>query len=121
MVKKILVVDDEPDILKVVVFRLKKLGHEVLSAVNGQEALDLIQKERPSVVVLDLVVPIIDGYEVCRRLKSDDELKDISVILLTASIDSGLPEKAKELKADDYLAKPFEPEELINKVEKFLK
>ena len=62
MAKKILVVDDEPDILKVVVFRLEKAGYEVFSAVNGQEALDSIDKIHPDLIVLDLIVPIIDGY-----------------------------------------------------------
>ena len=120
MAKKILVVDDEPDILKVVVFRLEKAGYEVFSAVNGQEALDSIDKIHPDLIVLDLIVPIIDGYEICRRIKADENLKKIPVILLTASITGGLPEKAKMLKAEDYLAKPFEPEVLLQKIKKFI-
>ena len=120
MAKKILVVDDEPDILKVVIFRLKKLGHEIATATNGQEALDSIQKEKPDLILLDLRLPVIDGYEVCKRLKTDEELKHIPIILLTASTAGSIAEKTKEFKADDYLIKPFDMKELRAKVKKFL-
>ena len=120
MTKKILVVDDEPDIRKIVTFRLKKAGYEIATATNGQEALDSAQKEKPDLILLDLRLPIIDGYEVCRRLKTDQELKHIPVILLTASSAGKIAEKTKEFKADDYLIKPFDPEKLLAKVKKFL-
>lgn len=119
MAKKVLVVDDEPDLLKVAVFRLKKTGYTILTAVDGQQALDYIQKETPDLILLDLLLPVIDGCEVCRRIKEDDTLKHIPVILFTASaID--VQEKAKEAGADDYIVKPFAPDELLKKVENFI-
>lgn len=122
MAKKILVVDDEPDLLKVVTFRLRKTGYEVITATNGQNGLDLIKKEKPDLVLLDLRLPILDGDEVCRRLKADDKLKSIPVILITATSSvSKIAEKTKELGADDYMMKPFDPEELLKKVKKFIK
>ena len=121
MAKTILVVDDELDILKVVTFRLKKLGHTILTSVDGQEALDLIRKEKPNLVLLDLAIPTINGYELCKRLRKDDALKDIPIIFLTASQTDRIEAKTKGFTADDYLIKPFEPEELLEKVRKYLK
>ena len=120
MAKKILAVDDEPDILKVVIFRLKKIGYEVITAIDGKEALDLAERERPDLILLDLRLPIINGYEVCQKIKADEKLKKIPVILLTASTSSEFAEKMKEYQADDYLVKPFEPEELLTKIKKFI-
>lgn len=119
MPKRILIVDDEPDILRVVIFRLKKSGYEVLTAVNGQEALDLIQKEPLDLIILDLRLPLISGLEVCKQIKSNDKLKHIPVILFTASTNC-VKEKAIEVCADDYLIKPFEPEIFLQKVKKLI-
>jgi CheY-like chemotaxis protein len=116
MSKKILVVDDEPDILKVVTFRLRKAGYHILEAVEGEQALQIIEKERPDLILLDLRIPVIDGYEVCKRIKSDDKTKDIPVIILTASVTRDMQAKVEELKADDYLVKPFDPAVLLTKV-----
>ena len=121
MAKKILVVDDEPDILKVVVFRLEKAGYKVTAAEDGQKALDSVQREKPDLILLDLRLPVIDGYEVCKRLRSDEAFKKIPIIFLTASTAPTIIEKTKEYKADDYLIKPFEPDDLLKKVEKFVK
>jgi CheY-like chemotaxis protein len=120
MPKRILVVDDEPDILKVIEVRLKAQGYEILTAVDGKEALDLIQQQKPDLVLLDLRLPVMDGYEVCRRMKSDNELKGIPVIILTATVPEKLAQKMEELKADDYMTKPFVPENLLKKVKKFV-
>ena len=119
MPKKILVVDDESDILSVVKFRLKKEGYEIIEARDGQAALDLVKKEKPDLILLDLRLPVIDGYEVCRRLKSNETLKAIPVIFMTASSAGKVVEKSKEFQADDYIIKPFEPEVLLEKVKKF--
>ena len=121
MAKKILVVDDEPDMLKIVTFRLKKLGHEILTAVDGQEALDMIKDKRPDLVLLDLLLPIIDGYQVCKQVKNDETLKHIPIIFFTASGASNVAEKAKEMGADDFLVKPFDTEHLLQKVKSFIK
>lgn len=120
MTKKILVVDDEPDILKVVTFRVKKLEYEVVTATNGQEALDLIQKEEPDLILLDIELPVMNGYEVCQRVKTNEKLKHIPIIFLTASIASKIAEKVKEFNADDYLIKPFDSEELLKKIKNFI-
>ena len=118
--KKILIVDDEPDILKVVTFRVKKLEYEVVTATNGQEALDLIQKEEPDLILLDIELPVMNGYEVCQRVKTNEKLKHIPIIFLTASSASKIAEKVKEFNADDYLIKPFDSEELLKKIKNFI-
>lgn len=118
--KKVLVVDDEPDILKVISFRLKKAGYEVLTATNGKIALDLVYSNRPDLILLDLRMPVMTGDEVCTKIKNDTELCSIPIIILTASTGSKLPEKAKELRADDYLLKPFDSETMFKKVQKII-
>jgi len=119
MQKKILFVDDEPDVLLVGAFRLKKAGYEVLTAVNGQDALDLAQKTMPDLMLLDLRLPILTGLEVCKKIKSDEKLKQIPIILFTASVED-MDSKTREAGANDYLIKPFDPEQLLEKVKKFL-
>ena len=118
--KKVLVIDDEPDILKVISFRLKKAGYEVLTASNGKIALDLISVNKPDLILLDLRMPVMGGEEVCAQLKNDALLKEIPIILLTASSGGGIAEKAKELKADDSLVKPFDYDILLGKVQKLI-
>ena len=118
--KKILIVDDEPDILKAVTFRVKKMEYEVVTATNGQEALDLIQKEEPDLILLDIELPVMNGYEVCQRVKTNEKLKHIPIIFLTASSASKIAEKVKEFNADDYLIKPFDSEELLKKIKNFI-
>lgn len=120
MSSKILIVDDEPDLLKIAVFRLKKAGYEITTAVDGGEALDCIYKNRPDVVLLDLLLPVIDGVEVCRKIKQDDALKNIPVILFTASA-LDIQQKVKEAGAEDYIVKPFDIDELLEKVNRQLK
>ena len=116
----VLVIDDEPDILRIVTFRLKKLGYEIYSAVNGEDGLNLIKKLKPDLVFLDIRMPILSGYDVCEIVKKDEELKSIPIVFLTATTTSTVIEKTIEYKADDYLIKPFEPEALLGKVKKFL-
>jgi two-component system alkaline phosphatase synthesis response regulator PhoP len=115
MSKKILIVDDEPDILKVIVFRLKKLGYEIITAVEGEGALDLIKDEKPDLIILDLRLPKKCGNEICLDIKKHNNLKDIPVIIVTASSDK-IKEIAKDCQADDYILKPFDSEEFINKI-----
>jgi CheY-like chemotaxis protein len=117
----ILVIDDEPDILKVTSIRLRKLGYNVLTAVDGKQGLDVIRSEIPDLVLLDMVMPFMNGAEVCERVRNDNALKHIPIILFTASGTAAVTdEKIKKLGADDYIIKPFEPEELAGKVEKIL-
>lgn len=120
MVKKILIVDDEPDLLKIIVYRLRKMGYEISTVVNGREALDLLNIKIPDLILLDVLLPIISGYEVCRRIKSDLKLSRIPVVLLTACNIRDVLKKAEEIGADDYLSKPFESKELLDKIRKFI-
>ncbi len=118
--KLILIVDDEPDILKIVIFRLQKSGYEVITAQDGKTGLQLADKKKPDLILLDLRLPVMDGSEVYQRLKSDENLKKIPVIFLTASAEEGIKDKMKELGSDGYIIKPFEPEELLDKVKKYI-
>lgn len=117
--KKILLVDDEPDLVKVTTYRLKKMGYDVVAGVTGQEALDLIRSEKPDLVLLDLRLPVIDGLDVCKKVKADKKLKDIPIILFTASTGS-IVDNVKEVGADGYLIKPFNQEQLAAELKKFL-
>lgn len=122
MPKKILVVDDEPDILKTVNFRLKKAGYEALTAANGQEAIAIIRKEKIDLVLLDLVMPVMDGYELYRIIKGDENFRDIPIIILSASAHKNTVEDTrKELKVEGYLLKPFEAQELLDNIRNVLK
>jgi len=114
--KKILVVDDEPDILKVVVFRLKKAGYEVAQAALGKEALRLMKAARPDLVVLDYRLPDMNGMDVARTMKADDKLKDVPIILLSASSGENMSAAVKDADINEYLKKPFDPDELLGKV-----
>lgn len=116
--KKIMIVEDEQDILKMTVFRVKKAGYDVITAPDGAKALELAASEKPDMIFLDLGIPIYDGYEVCRRLKTDDELKKIPVVILTASSDS-VEGKTQEIGADAYLLKPYELEDLLSTIARF--
>ncbi|MCK9572499.1 MAG: response regulator [Candidatus Omnitrophica bacterium] len=119
MGKKILIVDDEPDLLRVACFRLEKSGYQVITAINGQQALELVNKEFPDLVLLDVRLPLLEGPDVCLRLKKDEKLKDIPVILFTASTQD-IKEKVKQCGAQGYLFKPFSADELLNKVKEFV-
>lgn len=118
--KNILIVEDEPDVLKMTAFRLKKAGYEVMTTTDGEKALEMVEKEGPDLIFLDLNLPVIDGYEVCRKLKANNRLKEIPVVILSASAD-GIKEITAEIGGNDYLIKPYEPEELFAKVDKYLK
>ena len=121
MPKTILVVDDEPAIVKVVSFRLKKAGYNVVSAADGQEGLDLIGKIKPDLILLDLRLPVLDGFQVCQKVKADENLKAIPIIIFTASsMGENIDSRYKEVGADDYLIKPFEPEVLLEKIRKLI-
>ncbi|MDD5437222.1 MAG: response regulator [Candidatus Omnitrophica bacterium] len=121
MSKKILVVDDEQDIMDVATVRLKHLGYEIIPAVDAEEALVILQKVTPDLILLDLLLPKMQGDELCKRLKSDDKFKKIPVILFTASaVRPSLPESMEDMGADDCVLKPFDPQELLSKVKKFI-
>jgi two-component system phosphate regulon response regulator PhoB len=114
--ERILVVDDEPDIVALVVYHLAKAGYRVSSAAAGPDALAMARRERPSLIVLDLMLPGMSGFEVLEQLRADDNTRGIAVLMLTARKDEPDRIKGLSLGADDYLTKPFSPQELVLRV-----
>ncbi len=119
--KKVLIVEDNADNREVIRTVLTHHGYEVVEAVDGLEGIDKAGRERPDVILMDLSLPKMDGWEATRRLKADDELKDIPVIAITAHAMSGDEEKALEHGCNGYLAKPCTPKSVIDIVKKFIK
>ncbi len=120
MKPKILVVDDEPDALEVIAFKLKEAGYVPLTAADGLRAVELVRDERPALVVLDLMLPKMDGLEVCKLLRRDPATAGIPIIMLTARAAEMDRIVGLELGADDYVTKPFSPRELILRIKKVL-
>lgn len=118
---QIVIVEDEPDILDVLSYNLKREGYEVATAQDGSRGLELIQNEKPKLVLLDLMLPGMDGLDVCRSLKSDDATKAIPVIMLTAKGEESDIVLGLGIGADDYITKPFSPKELIARVKAVLR
>jgi len=116
MNKKILIADDNPDNVELLRKRLNSQGYETVAAFDGEEALQVVTRENPDLLILDIMMPKLDGYEVLRRLKQIDEFRDLPVILLTARKE--IPDKIKglDIGADDYITKPFNPQELLARV-----
>jgi len=120
MAKKILVVDDEVQLVEMVKIRLEANGYEVLAAYDGQEALDKTREEKPDLIVLDLMLPKLDGYKVCRMIKFDDKYKSIPIILFSARAQDSDKEMGVQVGADAYITKPFEPQVLLSKIKELL-
>ncbi len=122
MATKILLVDDERDIVEVTKVRLESKGFEVVCAYDGLEALDKVKEAKPDLVLLDLFMPVMHGYEVCRKLKEDSKTKAIPVILFSAGLCKGsCPKEAKDVGAADFVPKPFDVEELVDKIKFYTK
>ena len=121
MKSRILAVDDEEDIVELVRYNLEREGYETIAAFSGRDALDLISKKKPDLIVLDLMLPDVDGLEITRRLKNDAELKDIPIIMLTAKGEEADVVVGLELGADDYIVKPFSPRILSARVKSVLR
>ena len=119
--EKILVVDDEQDLVKLIRYHLEKEGYKVISAYNGEDALFLTRKERPDLIILDLMLPGIDGLEICKKLKADQELAHTAIIMLTAKGEESDITMGLKLGADDYMTKPFSPKELVARVQAVLR
>ena len=120
MAKKILVVDDSPTQLRLAATPLMEKGYEVVTATNGEEGLQAALTERPDVIVLDVVMPIMDGFQACRKIKASPEIKQTPVIMLTTKNQKADEFWGKRQGADVYLTKPFEPEDLLAAVGQFL-
>ncbi|MFA4992390.1 MAG: response regulator [Candidatus Omnitrophota bacterium] len=121
MKAKILIVEDEKDIIKMLEYNLKKEGFKVLDARDGEDALDLALRQCPDLILLDLMLPGIDGLEVCKTLKKDTKTASIPIIMLTAKSQESDKVVGLELGADDYVTKPFSPRELIARIKAVLR
>jgi DNA-binding response OmpR family regulator len=120
MAKYVLIVDDAPNIVLSLEFLMKKEGYDVLSVSNGEEAMEAIAEKIPDLILLDVMMPRKDGYEVCQELRAKPDWKDIKIIMLTAKGRDVEREKGLALGADDYITKPFATHELVNKVKTIL-
>ena len=118
--KKILLVDDEPDLVETVRFPLEMEGYQVLVAHDGEEGLNQARWESPDLIILDLMLPKLDGYKVCRLLKFDERYKHIPILMLTAKAQEKDRLLGKETGADDYMTKPFDIDRLMEKVKFYL-
>lgn len=117
---KILVVDDEVYILHILDFSLGAEGFEVITANNGELAIEKAKQEKPDLIILDIMMPVLDGYETCRRLKKLPETKETPVVLLTAKGRDVDRKLGFEVGAIDYIVKPFSPNSLIERIEEIL-
>ena len=114
--ERVLVVDDEPDIVALVAYHLVKAGYRVSTSSNGAEAVAQARQDRPSIIVLDLMLPGMSGFDVLEQLRADDSTRDVAVLMLTARKDEPDRIKGLSLGADDYITKPFSPQELVLRV-----
>jgi two-component system alkaline phosphatase synthesis response regulator PhoP len=125
MAKKILIVDDDPDLVDAVSTILESKGYELVKAYGGVEGLKKAKAERPDLIILDVMMPDKDGYEVCKELKANEKYRSIPILLLTAVV-SNIPtsrytqQMGMETEADDFVDKPVEPKELVKRVEALL-
>lgn len=117
---RILLVDDEPDLVQLVSMRLQGVGYEVTPAYDGQEALDRVKESKPDLIILDLMLPKMDGYKVCRLLKFDERYQKIPVLIFTARAQAEDIKLAMDCGADAYLTKPFEALVLLEKLKELL-
>lgn len=119
--KRVLLVDDEKDFVEVVTTRLESNNYEVISAYDGEEALQKVADSRPDLIILDIMLPKISGFDVCRKLKNDQAYKHIPIIMLTAKFQPNDINFGKAMGAEAYITKPFEPQVLVDKMRELLK
>lgn len=117
---KVLIVDDDPYILMSLEFLMKKSGYEVLVARNGSEALEHINEQCPNLVLLDIMMPDVDGYEICKYIKNDSNLQQIKVIFISAKTTDEAIQKGLQLGADQYITKPFNTKQVVAAVKTLL-
>jgi DNA-binding response OmpR family regulator len=118
--RKILIVDDEPHVIRSLTFVLEKEGYNVSSATNGEEAMAKVQESKPRLILLDVMMPKKNGYEVCQEVKNNSSLSDIHVIMLTAKGQEADREKGMSAGADEFMTKPFSLKAVVDKVKEIL-
>ena len=118
--KRILLVEDEKDMVYAISLRLEAAGYEIIAAYDGQEALIKARKEKPDLIVLDLMLPKVNGYKVCRMLKFDEKYKKIPIIMFSARAQEKDKNLGAEVGADAYITKPFDPQILLSKIRQLL-
>jgi len=119
--RKILIVEDDRDIVEMITYNLRADGYEVLSAFTGKDGITLARRERPDLIILDIMLPVMDGFEVCRVLKSTEATACVPIIILSAKSQETDKIVGLELGADDYVTKPFSPRELIARIKAVLR
>ncbi len=120
MNEKILVVEDDPISLRLIHYTLQHEGYQVLTALNGLEGLKIAREEKPDLIVLDVMLPGIDGFEVCHRLRAEPETAQLPVLMLSAKAQEIDKTTGLKVGADDYLAKPASPSEIVSKIKNLL-
>jgi two-component system, cell cycle response regulator DivK len=121
MSKRILVVEDQMDSLQIVRDLLRVNGYEMTEAQNGEEAIAAVAKERPDLILMDIQLPVMDGYEATRRIKADPSLSSIPIIAVTSYALSGHEEKARAAGCSDFVPKPYSPRQLLAKIREYLR
>ena len=119
--EKIVLVEDEPDILKTLQVFLQSEGFQVLTAVDGIQGLNMAREEEPDLIILDIMIPKLDGYKVCAMLKLDEKYKRIPIVMFTARAQEADKEIGKGVGADAYITKPFNPETLLTTIKELIK
>lgn len=117
---KVVIAEDEPDIRDLIRFTLQFAGYEVFAGSNGEEGFELTKREKPDVVLMDVRMPKMTGYEACRRIKADPDLKDIPVVFLSAKGQDAEIQSGLDAGADEYLLKPFAPDQLTERIREIL-
>ena len=120
MPNKILIVDDEPSIIVPVQFLMEQNGYDVMVAFSGEEAMEIIAEKKVDLILLDIMLPVIDGFEVCQRVRENPQWNKIKIILLTALGSDANVEKGLALGADAYITKPFSNVDIVEKVKELL-
>jgi two-component system cell cycle response regulator DivK len=120
MSKLILAVEDQEDNMQILRDMLTSAGYEIVEAVNGEQALAAVAKQRPDLILMDIQLPIMDGYEATRRIKADPALRSIPIIAVTSHALSGGEEKARAAGCDDFVPKPYSPRQLLAKIRQYL-
>lgn len=118
--KKILLIEDEEDLITVIKMRLEAGGFNFVYALDGEEGLRKVHQEKPDLILLDLIMPKMDGFEVCRRLKADSETSGIPIIIITAIGDKNIEDKARSAGAECVITKPYESSELLARIKSLI-